>query len=388
MAGLIAAFKTMARTAWLRYPPEELAVLSNSHAALRESLPGPALAPAAGTLWRRFVRHLPASIAALCGLWIASVVFTATDRRDDQRLMAELEQSAEAQAREIEVQLHRAAVPVAALAVHLSTSDQIERPTFETVARRMLSSGVPMISIQWRPRADRTASSSADDFPVLHEVLAEAGAPWRGQSLSQDARLWQAALMARDDGQPRSTLPLAQGWSASGQPVLVIVWPVYRGGDVPESVEQRRAQLSGFVTALYPARGLLRTAMRDARPSRSNIRFFVEHVEADDELTATEVASYSLANRALEPALDTPGVPLPGNVRVKRAITVHGQTWQILFNFPAAIVDGLRSFAPWAWLIAMLLATVGVVGYLVLQASSRSAIERLVSERTAALTSA
>jgi hypothetical protein len=189
----------------------------------------------AAYLWRRVTRHLPAAVAAICGVWITAIVFMAIDRGDDQRVTGELQQRAEWRTRDLEVQLHRASVPVATLAAHLSSTPVIDRAGFEAFAKRMLSSGTPLLSIEWRPgtTASRSgASATAED-------------------------------QARDQGKLFAALPRDPAWAVADGPAIIMIWPVYRSGEAPASVEQRRAEFLGFVTASYPVRSLLVTALKD-----------------------------------------------------------------------------------------------------------------------------
>jgi len=350
------------------------------------------------TVWRWLGCHIPALVAGMCGLWIAAMVFMAVGRGDEQRVLSGLQQKSEWRTRDLEVQLHRASVPIATLVAHLSIK-AADAGSFESFARRMLSSDAAMVSLEWRPRAASREPGAptpsggptvvpADEFPAVHQVRADADAPAHADALWLDARMRQAAVRARDEGRPRATLPQSPAGGPPREQVIVLVWPVFQGGDAPMSMEERRARFLGFVTASYSVRALLVAAFADALSPMSNVRFFVENQEENNERTATEVASYSLSRRAVGPALETPGNAQPGDVRVNRAVTAHGQTWQVMFNYPAAVVDELRSSSQWAWLGALLLATIGIVVYLGQEGSRRSAIERLVSKRTAALTTA
>ncbi|MCW5746357.1 MAG: CHASE domain-containing protein [Alphaproteobacteria bacterium] len=375
---------------------------------------------AAGTRrpWRRWSRFAPAILAAVLGVWATIAVFLAVDRGDEQRVAGELQVRAEWRARGVEIELYRVSVPVATMAAHLSAIEDIDQSGFETFARQAATSGIPMSSMAWRPlvaAADRgdfirgvrqkhypsfeiveprpapglaDRPEPGDEFPVLHETRFDGRPVLRGIALRWDPRLWKAAMEARDEGQPRTTLPLRPLGVESGDTAIVLVWPVYRGGHVPASIAQRREALRGFVTAVYPVRAVLGIVMRQPPSPIENIRFFVTQVEQDGEYTATEVASYVATEQTVGPALEIAGQLAPGAMRIHRTISVHGQVWQLLLTYPAAVVDDLRSSSRWGWLAGMLLATLAVVYYLVEERSRRGAVEHLVAERTAALSAA
>src|SRR5690606_29123445 len=102
---------------------------------------------------------------------------------------------------------------------------------------------------------------------------------------------------ARDTGEPAASAPvtLVQEIDSQKQPGFLIYVPVYDGGQVPPTVEERRARLRGFVYSPFRAGDLFEGILGSNPRVRAGFTLFDEQVllyrshdqNSDARLTAT-----------------------------------------------------------------------------------------------------
>ena len=174
----------------------------------------------------------------------------------------------------------------------------------------------------------------------------------------------QAMDRARDEGVPAATrrVKLVQEIDpATEQAGFLIYVPVYVGGDVPATVEERRARLLGFVYSPFRASDLLR-GISDLANTR-DVTF--------DVLDWPEDGSPQPLHRG-------PGSGAPPRLVSDVATRVAGQRWVLRIR---AVPESGRMGG---WGLAAVVATIGTLLSLALFTVTRTQIKaRMAAERTA-----
>jgi signal transduction histidine kinase/CHASE1-domain containing sensor protein/ActR/RegA family two-component response regulator len=156
-----------------------------------------------------------------------------------------------------------------------------------------------------------------------------------GYDMFTDPTRRAAMERARDTGEPAASglVTLVQEIDEVKQPGFLIYMPVYRGGTVPPTLEERRRLLRGFVYSPFRAGDLFTGILgRNPRP-RAGVALF-DGVPSEGALihrTATQGGA--------------------GRMSATRTITVAGREWTAeLFSTPALDRGSSGSLIPLVWL--------------------------------------
>ena len=211
----------------------------------------------------------------------------------------------------------------------------------------------------------------ADPRPEFHtivylEPLDERNVAALGYDMFTDPVRRAAMERARDEGAAAASgkVILKQEIDERKQAGLLIYLPLYRGHDVPASVEARRRELAGFVYAPLRAGDLL------AGVRGTGVR------EVDFELFDGPVADPATLLRSTR----APGAPPPQFVATQR-LEVAGRTWLLRFGSRPAF-ESLSQWRLVPWLAAASLAAAVLLAWITfVQARARRDAETAAAQR-------
>jgi PAS domain S-box-containing protein len=249
------------------------------------------------------------------------------------------------------------------------------RETFEAQARQQ---GQPDFQIRERSPAERLVPAGRrDEYVPLRFIEGPYGhdRPY-GFDLASSPDRQSALVEAADRGQMIATAPLqlVVGQHAG----VVIVLPVYRHGATLANVTQRREELTGFLVGVFRIKGLVESAVAGMPP-------------AELDLSLADLNTPSPAPFYMHRSPAQLGVPaamlsaVPGGLRWHMAIAVAGRTWLSTVMPTETFVADARTWQPWWLLGGGVAVTVLLGGFVALTLGRAARVERLVTERTAAL---
>lgn len=140
---------------------------------------------------------------------------------------------------------------LADLAAMLGTQGPRTRRQFDVVAGRLLRDF--SVGTVWFVQR-----SGDDERQAIRYVAARMPGPMPGYEIGEEPNSRVALRAATELGTARATPPMRMpraGWDA-----IALYTPVYRGGDVPATVEERRAAAIGATAGVFPA-GIVRRAL-------------------------------------------------------------------------------------------------------------------------------
>jgi two-component sensor histidine kinase/CHASE1-domain containing sensor protein len=179
----------------------------------------------------------------------------------------------------------------------------------------------------------------------------------------------EAMARARDTGRSAMSgkVRLVQEIDEEKQAGFLIYHPVYRGGGVPDGIEERRAQLMGFAYSPFRADDLLRGIFGDQPAPRVSFEVYDREVRPENLLHSSRRGGAE--RRALKNGV--------------RELTIGGRTWRIVYHStPAFERSSSRGLAP-GFLFGGLLATVLLTGATSWQVRARVAAENEIAARRA-----
>jgi PAS domain S-box-containing protein len=348
----------------------------------------------------------------IIGAVSSAAIFEISRTLDTARVQALLEKRAEWRADDLEHKIRLAAAPIEALAGYISVQKTLNPTDLHNFSAAVLESDAVRPMLLWAPlvRADErsdfieqarrnsfatydlterapdgsfiTAKERDQYLPILFEEYVGSQPSVLGfDELSEAVRRLRIER-ARDEAQPIATPPIdIKIGDKTGRGYLVF-WPVYKYGQLPTSLEARRADLRGMVIGRFLFDDALTAAITGTPSIIETIDLLIDSGGDDDPPQLA--AHYSTkTGRFSSTAPQTP--PETFAFMTTRNFCFLGRHWTLRFQFPEAAYDERRSSGPWAWLMLGLGLTVAIASYVQRQKTRFSAVEALVRRRTVEL---
>lgn len=363
-----------------------------------------------GVIGRRWL--VPAAVA-LAGIGGSCFAFWIVDQADRRRVRDFIEFRTDWRAHDLEEQIRLSGSAVEKIALAIAADAPLDAEAFRRLATRARNGFGYMQALQWAPRVGRDLLPAFEQaargaglpdyrvfdvtpdflptelearkeyFPVLFD--ARFAGPRRAEGLALGRYDGRRVPMekARDEGGPVATLPVRPIGPPGPERLYLLFWPIYDGVAVPGTVEERRERLRGYAVGNINLAALLGAVLdEDAPKSTAAIRFSVTSAHRENP-GETAVAVYSPDTRQVQ-------IPAPASsafeLRLTRHFAVFDQHWDLVFDYPSAAIEPLRSrTASWGWLTAGLLLTGALAGYLLIERGRTERIEALMAQRTAEL---
>jgi signal transduction histidine kinase len=351
-------------------------------------------------------------LVVVSGLTLSLAAFTYLERLDQRAARLDFEGRARDQLALLDHTLGRARDAVTVIADLLHAQPEISRGEYEQFSQLVLDRQPIFSSLgysRWTAPEEVdgvVAQLRADGYPVSgvmirtdpnlpyqpapptaeHRLIltrmapAVVGRDVIGFDVTSPADRREAVLQARDSGQPRMTRSLRLGGRPIDEAAVLLFVPVYHGGSIPLSVEERRARFAGTASIGLLIEPMFRQIM----------------AEQNDVSVRTVVV-----DRTEDPA----GVVLfdrlaPGQARLTtdlQALTAHplavwhtlemgARTWDVLSTPTLAFEVQAGSVAPELALILGIAITLLAAGLTLLGVRHAYALQRHLDEREATTT--
>ncbi|HUI16782.1 MAG TPA: CHASE domain-containing protein [Alphaproteobacteria bacterium] len=349
-------------------------------------------------------------IIAVIGIALSLFAVEELRRFDDARVHTALDLRTDLRAREIQRNIDRLAVPLGELAVLMASQREMTRDDFQRFALGARQDGVPINRLSWMPRVTRDEQAGFETqqrtnggadfriverrgnelvpveerteyFPVVYDVSFDDTVSERGLDAASDPSRRDAMMQAVDAGEPVATEPLRSGLASEPQPSYVVFAPVYRSGAVPSSVGERRAKLIGFVAGALRFASAFDAAMRAAPLAGETLRVYMGHLAAAAQ-NEPPVVVYLPTLKRFVAGTGEAALAAPDSRIVVSSFREFGQPWTLALEVPASIVAGMRSPVTVALPAALLVMTLLLVAYCLVEQRRKRAAEREVVQRT------
>jgi diguanylate cyclase (GGDEF)-like protein/PAS domain S-box-containing protein len=346
-------------------------------------------------------------VTIVLGLVLSLAEFAAVRRWERDEMVAALDRDAAVMIDAVQSLIRDDLSALRAIGVHYSADRTVERGEFRRSAASLLSQFHGIQALAWVPRvraAERDAFEEAarregdEGFQITEQGtpggLVRAGSrdeyfpvrfaePWEGNQAalgfdagSSPVRL-EALGRARDTGQVAATGRAALGHEGGELPGCLVAIPVYRDGARLGSVEDRRANLEGFVLGVFRIGDLVESALSDLDPCGIDLALYDTAAPKENRLLA---AHASRTRASSEPAAAVSETDLGSGPRRARTLDVAGRQW-LAVAAPAPAYAAARA-TYWSWeALGLGLAVTGVLAaYLVISCRRGARIEALAAD--------
>lgn len=227
-----------------------------------------------------------------------------------------------------------------------------------------------------------TASQRGEYYPVFYVEPLEGNEATLGFDFGSDPVRLAALEQARDTGQRVATSRIKMVQETGDQFGFLVFRPVYRSGAATETVEDRRANIEGFVLGVFRIGDAFEEAISGLTPAGINVRVL--------DLSAPEGESFLHAHttRKFQGEADALTESEATDISGLRHITeidVAGRTWAVVSTPSSGFLAANRPWQSWSVLALGLIITVWSVTYMVGSHRRTARMEVLVEERTAEL---
>jgi signal transduction histidine kinase len=249
---------------------------------------------------------------------------------------------------------------------------EAERSQFEEATRR---DGMPSFEIvELDPDGLMTRAARRHVyFPARQLEPYKANEALLGFDLGSDAVSLEAVKRARDIGEPVISGPVRLMQETNGQTEVLILAPAYRAAVIPVGVEQRRRHFMGVAAWLIRVSDVVEDAFMGLPRDGIELRIEDKSTSNGKLIYASGAAPTKSAGAALQ----------LGNVQ-----HLDAPNWTLMFYPSPHYVLAQRGWLNWAFLIVGLLFTSLLSAFLIGLTGHTASVQRLVSERTAALEAA
>ena len=336
-------------------------------------------------VWRERRRRvgLPLVVAAAAVV----MLFIYARRQERRQLELELGQRAFALAQTFEKHIDRSLDDLMSIEGLFAGTREVSRTQFRRFAERILERNWTFQALSWNPwvrhseRPAYEAAGRADGFPdyrfteaataglipaadrpdyvVVHYIEPYVGnEPALGYDISSNPSRRAAIVMARDSGRPATTPGIRLVQEAGEQTGVLILMPVYAGGERPQTLEERRGTLRGYAT------GVLRVgdALRAALVGLPREGFAITLVDTSDPGHAAPLATLS----------ENPHQHVSDEFAWTFEREFGGRRWSLRLAPTGDLLSGYRRWYAWM-VLAGGLGLVSLLGVLLLLQSGRAA---------------
>ncbi len=233
------------------------------------------------------------------------------------------------------------------------------------------------------------ASPRAEYFPVHYVVPRRGNEPAIGFDVASDPVRYEALNAARRSNEARASAPITLVQERGEQRGVLVFLPVFRSGLEESKSGRTDEKLQGFVLGVFRVGDLLDTALAELAPAGICIELFDESAAPAPEPLAHFCSDLEASRGDDSPAAERgPGLDhgsmrsvaagLQERFRTDVVLDWAGRRWRVSGVPTAGFFEARQQWASWAILIAGLLLTFVVTGYL-LTSSGRKRAELALS---------
>ena len=363
-------------------------------------------------------RYLPVALAIAVGVLLTLFFFYEELERERSLIDAEFQQGANAYTSAIQTAIDENLDQLDSVATLFVTVGEVGRDDFGDIVSWPLSRRLEIESLQWIPlvkdserasieaEAQREghadfqivemdarsqtvrAADRSEYFPVYYAESLRQNAGQLGFDLASDPSLLAPLARARDTAAMAATDRLIVRTDPQDQYGVSVVRPVYEDAVPPDTVEQRRASLTGFIRGVFRIDDLLQASTKSLAADGVDFQIIDEaSLPGQQLLYTTDPGSPSAASGVVRvrPTADEVAETRSRSTDVLRSdLEVAGRKWSLQF-LPSENALGAEAMLRLAIVLVIgMSATALLAAYMFNQTKHTARVEGLVSDLSTA----
>jgi len=355
-------------------------------------------------VWRRLL------VAALTGCLSISLSiggFIAVRAWEQDRLRTDFERNAKDSLSVLKGRIHEDLLALELLGSFYSGSQKVERAEFQTFVTPFLLHHGCVQAMEWIPRvrdAERAAYEEAarqEGFPDFHITERQKQGrmvraarrdeyfpvyfvePYKGNEValgfdlaSNPTRL-ETLNRSRDTGKMTATARITLVQETGRQLGVLVFLPVYRKGARADSVQDRRANLEGFVLGVFRIGDLLESARSQLEPQGVDVALYDKSAPVGERFLAYHPSRLRQAPAEMPDEADAHA---PRSLHRAATLDVAGRKWLVLCTPAPEFLATGRNWQAWTVLCVGLIFTGFLMAYFLVTIRRTLQVERLAAE--------
>lgn len=349
------------------------------------------------------LRHYTAALVlAALGLVLSFAAFQRESALEQERLSQRFDHLSKERAARLQSGIDRAVEVLHATSALFDASTEVTRAEFDAFLGNLIDLHPEIHGIEWLPRItdrerdafeanarvrelkdfriteegpDRTvvpAARRAEYFPVFYSVPLEKNR--RALGFDSYSQAYNDTVMdsSRDTGNVLATAAFALIQDPQARPSTVIYRPVYRGGQSPKDLTERRDRLMGFVVVLLRIPDVVEIAMRPL--DIMGLDWML--IDAAAPPGARRIMFYPSVSRSL-PVAAPVGETFNADLTATVPLALPGRKWRMHFGPAPVFYERFGASRRWLVLGAGLLLTALLAVYAASRARRTEELEHL-----------
>jgi len=323
---------------------------------------------------------------AVVGLLAIGFLFMEARKAAMSDFRSRFEASSTARANRVIHEMNEAIGVMQALSYFVQTAQGLDNTTFIATATPFLLARTDLKAVGWVPAADESGLKSAeatriarpDRYIISFAEPRNIGCRIKGLDLGRAPAIRSALEEARDSG-AAAARAWTQDRTKDSRPEFLVLYPVYRKGQVPATPWERRKAIRGYVLALVHLDRVLSDVFAIVRPEGVTVEFLDLSAGPQGQPLFTQSAPPRARKNAWIYSL------LPAQSPYLLKATVANREWGIRVTPEPAYVRKHCGLSHWLILPTGLALTFLLVLYRKSVVSQWTIMEHTIAERTAEL---
>ncbi len=231
------------------------------------------------------------------------------------------------------------------------------------------------------------AGDREEYFPVFYLEPLNGNENALGFDLMSDSARRQAMVRARDSGKTAVTSRIRLLQDSRDQGGFLLIYPVFINGKPTATMEDRRANLHGFVVGVFKMEDIFESIFRPSE--RPNMHIVMRDITGDHDIESLMYCSNSTLDRYAQwrrLANGTSGISRP--LQWGKTLDFGGRRWEISFLATPTLMAKQENWVRWMTSVGGVMFT-AILGVFLLVLTGRHArIEQEVDQRTRELRAA
>lgn len=222
-----------------------------------------------------------------------------------------------------------------------------------------------------------TATRRKEYYPVFFVEPLQGNRAALGFDLASNPKRRQSLEKARDTGEIQASAPITLVQEGETEKGILVFNPVYLGGEIPTTLEERRSRLRGFALGEFRVGATVEAALQTLESKRV-------HIELHDiTLPDSPVIMGTHPSPPTQNDLPREGARKAGLYTVSTTFTVAGRTWRIAGYAHHEVFQRAQNlWQSQLMLVSGVVVTVVLTLYLMMFVRRSQAVESLVKIRT------
>jgi len=352
----------------------------------------------------------------LAGTVLSVAAFAFVDKHQRERVQAEFEHKARGHAGAIRDRVYQYQDALHSIAGLYAASREVDRQEFREFVARTLSRLPGIQALIWAPRVPHalgpaleaaarkdgyrnfriterdargdivSAARREAHFPIYYAEPTEGNESLLGLDLVSDAVAWQAMERARDTSAAAAAVRVAPLGGTGDKVGVLVAVPMSRKGSPHQSLGQRRDNLQGFAVGMFKIGDVVEATLKDI-PAAGIDFYLFDRTASEGEQQLLYAHSSRLRNGPPSPIGDNERKDSAG-LTWGMTFDLAGRQWSLRFHPAPEFLAAHGTWQAWGILVAGLVVTAMLGGYLLVALGRAVRVERLVKERTAELATA